>query len=720
MMDATLSNFLRQQGYALCEYRGDGNFVLLAEPAPWFAEIWDVPPAEQNPVLRLGDTSPFLQNFLAEAETFWASGGAHELASGDWIETALDGRELPLECLALRVAGKKLLALQSRAAAFAERSRILQTARDGLLVHERLLKEIQKKEILLHCIIHDLSQPLTAMRGCFDCLTLEDASPRTQQLAELGRQQSEQQEEMIREVLKAFSADLQEGLQGGAVARELPEVVRCATETVEAFTPVFRSKGLSIRLDPRLAGHPGWRVKAETTRLKRIFSNLVENALRHAPAGSMVTLGAVEEPPYVKAFVEDEGPGLPKDFLASSAFKLFGKGKEGGKAGLGLYFCRITVERWGGSIGCESVAPKGSRFWFRLPVAKQTAVLHSNPAAISESAKSPAEIVNGKQRAFAKQNLPTLAPSGKPLRILLADDDPAIRELTELLISRQGYSVFAVTNGEDALKALDTYQFDVVLLDDEMPRLSGAETARRLRAQEKDTGRHQFLLSMSGNNTEADKLRLQQAGMDACLSKPFRAEELKALLARLALEKGDAGEKPTESQAASPSQGNAPTSAPGKTPVSSSAVSSNAISPEPDLLARVGGDPKLLRRVIKIFLKDRPKKISNLRRALARRDAPAVAAAAHAIKGPIALFAASSAKAIAEQLQETARQGQLADAPKLLRDLEEEIANLERKLRGYTAQASRARTPSEEHRPSAEAKSPAKVRAKAKRVRAKR
>ena len=54
---------------------------------------------------------------------------------------------------------------------------MLQTARDSLLVHERLLKEIQKKEILLHCIIHDLSQPLTAMRGCFDVLAHETASP---------------------------------------------------------------------------------------------------------------------------------------------------------------------------------------------------------------------------------------------------------------------------------------------------------------------------------------------------------------------------------------------------------------------------------------------------------------------------------------------------------------------------------------------------------------
>ncbi len=680
-MDATLSNFLRQQGYALCEYRGAGKFVLLGEPAAWFTEIWGA--GERGRVLRLGDVSSFLQSFLVEAETFWESGTGHELSSGEWMENTRDGRELPLECLALRVDGKKLLALQSRAAAFAERSRILQTARDGLLVHERLLKEIQKKEILLHCIIHDLSQPLTAMRGCFDCLTLEDASPRTQHLAELGRQQSEQQEEMIREVLTVFSADLQEGAQGGA-AREQPEIVRCATETVEAFAPVFRSKGLSIRLDPRLAGQGGWRVAGETTRLKRIFSNLVENALRHSPSGSVVTLGVEEDGPCVKAYVEDQGPGLPRDFLASSAFKLFGKGREGGKAGLGLYFCRITVERWGGSIGCESVTPKGSRFWFRLPMAKQPAAGTEKPAA--ETAKSNA----GAATAVDKKSVAALTANAKPLRILLADDDPAIRELTELLLSRQGYSAFAVTNGQEALRALDSYQFDVVLLDDEMPKLSGAETARRIRAQERGTGRHQFLLAMSGNNSEADKLRLQQAGMDACLSKPFRAEELKSLLARFSVQTAGGSEAPA----------GAPVPA------------SEAQSSEPDLLARFGGDPQLLLRIIKTFLKDRPKKIAALRKAFNCREAIALAAAAHAIKGPIGIFGAASAKALAEELQDVARQGQLASAPELLRRLEEEIANLEKKLRGYTAQASRAQTPSGKRRP--------RAKSKAKRARAKR
>ncbi len=339
-------------------------------------------------------------------------------------------------------------------------------------------------------------------------------------MVEIGKQQAEQQEEMIREVLKAFSADLQQSMESGVGAVTLPNLLTCAEETVTAFAPTFQAKGINLRLDPRLQGHRGWTVMGEYTRLKRIFANLVENALRYAPAGSTVTLGIDEDSPYLKAYVEDQGAGLPADFQASEAFKLFAKGKEGGgKAGLGLYFCRVTVERWGGTIGCETVVPHGARFWFRLLAAKE-----QKTAEGATGAGAPA-----RQTTQAVPSV--LAPA---LRVLLAEDDAAIRELTELLLARQGHEVVTVGTGLDVLRLLGKEQFDVVLLDDEMPRLGGAETAKRIRAAEKTGDKHQFILSLSGNNTEADRRRLLDAGVDACLSKPFRADELNQTLAKFA------------------------------------------------------------------------------------------------------------------------------------------------------------------------------------------
>src|SRR5271155_1950451 len=226
-MSSVLQDFLQIQGFVLCEYHGAGEFSMLSAAPDWFEWIWGAPDGKKN-ILRLGDKSAFLEGFLPDAKDFWKAGKAGTLASGSWVETLRDeigmAHEIALEGSALTIGGKRVLAIRNQAEAFVEKSRVLQAARDALLVHERLQKEIQKKEILLHCIVHDLSQTLTAMRGCFEILALEEGTARARQVVEVGRQQSEQQEEMIREVLKAFSADLQESIGSVAASHALPNL----------------------------------------------------------------------------------------------------------------------------------------------------------------------------------------------------------------------------------------------------------------------------------------------------------------------------------------------------------------------------------------------------------------------------------------------------------------------------------------------------------------
>jgi CheY-like chemotaxis protein len=406
--------------------------------------------------------------------------------------------------------------------------------------------------------------------------------------------------------------------------------------------------------------------------------------------------------------VEDQGPGLPKGFGATDAFKLFAKGKEGGgKAGLGLYFCRITVERWGGTIGCEAVVPKGARFWFRLLAGKEQSITKRDgenlkrDVATREGSELATDATNvpgttnvtgasnamgatggmGARLRESERHLEGVAPVDAELplptppaslEVLLADDDSAIRELTELLLTRQGHKVVAVDNGQDALRVLSSRPFDVVLLDDEMPGLNGAETARRIRASEKGGDKHQFLLSLSGNNTEADQRRLLQAGVDACLSKPFHFEDLNKAMARLVFPVPEAAKAFAASNAARDTAGDV----------------------RAGLLQRVGGDAELLRRMIKIFLKDYRKKMALLRQALARKDAAALAATAHALKGSVSIFGAAEARQFAEELQDMGRQGQISGAAERLKLLEDQIVILEKKLRGYTREASRTGSPS--------------------------
>ena len=179
-------------------------------------------------------------------------------ASGS--NAAPGGREIALEASAFRMAEKRILLIRNPQKQFAEDVRVLQKARESALAHERLLREIQKKEILLHCVIHDLSQPLSAMRGCFSLLAAEKLSPKLRGLIEIGQRQSQNQEEMIRGVLQAFSAELaaQEAVPRDAASA--PDLAKCAQEIAQGFFRCVRGARRADRircaggLDAQLAG----------------------------------------------------------------------------------------------------------------------------------------------------------------------------------------------------------------------------------------------------------------------------------------------------------------------------------------------------------------------------------------------------------------------------------------------------------------------------------
>ena len=159
-------SFLAGQGYALFEYADDGDFCLVGEWPDWCANIWGAQPSGDQRI-GLADKSPFLENFLVDAKEFWRARSPGSVNSGNWIERGTDGREIPLEASARSLDGKRVLLMQNLSETFDQQQQWFQTARNSLLEHEKLLKEIQKKEILLHCIVHDLTQPLSAMNGVF-------------------------------------------------------------------------------------------------------------------------------------------------------------------------------------------------------------------------------------------------------------------------------------------------------------------------------------------------------------------------------------------------------------------------------------------------------------------------------------------------------------------------------------------------------------------------
>jgi len=243
------------------------------------------------------------------------------------------------------------------------------------------------------------------------------------------------------------------------------------------------------------------------------------------------------------------------------------------------------------------------------------------------------------------------------MRILVAEDSTESRELLIELLRHGGHTVAGVSNGREALDALDQGSYEVVFMDEEMPLVNGLDATRSIR----DRYAHQkrpVIIGLSGNTTESDERRCLEAGMDAFMSKPIRMAEVLAMLAVLMRRPGPTSSGSERARAGAKSRA--------------------------DLVAHLdratGGDRKLLRSLVRNFLTDAPKRLSALRQALGRNDAQGLASAAHALKGSLGLFGADRAARAARNLQVIGRLGKLDGADRELRALEAEFGALEQEL----------------------------------------
>lgn len=343
-----------------------GSFAIVGTIPDWFNNFYGDTTQEPDG-LNLGQQFPFLENFLIDAEDYWIEKGAEPLKSGLWTEINILGNECHLEASAVCLKDKKILLIECLGIAYEEKHSLIQKARQNNLTYQHLIKEIQKKEILLHCFVHDIAGQLTGLNCCFALLALENLTPKGRERLEIGRKQCTKQEMLIQEILKAFSAEVKSLEAFSLDPAHAPDAIICAMEVVDALLPTFTFNKMQLQLAADIDKSKDWKVVGENSRLERVLFNLVENALRHSPAGSTVTVNLQEDGEFILVSVDDEGFGVPPE-LSKNLFQKFSQGREkAGKAGLGLYFCRITVERWGGSIGYSPRSERGSRFWVRLP-----------------------------------------------------------------------------------------------------------------------------------------------------------------------------------------------------------------------------------------------------------------------------------------------------------------------------------------------------------------
>lgn len=341
----------------------EGAFAPLTEIPEWLAAL--CPDLGGSAAVRLGETFPFLDAFLFDAEEHWSSEATENLESGPWIEVDGDGAEQYLEATVTTIQGRRLLVVERPTVTYEQYLAAIQTGRETSLDRDRMVRDSQRKEVLLHCIVHDLKGPLSGIVGALAMLQRK-APAEAKEMVEIGQRGASRLDMLIQGILSAFKAEIDALESFEFDAANAPSALACASDAAISMAPAFRMAGVELELDPDLDPTGDWRVVAEKVRLDRVVANLLGNALRYSPRGSAVRIGLARDDERVRFSIEDRGPGVAED-ARGGLFKKFSQGKtKAGSAGLGLYFCRITVERWGGEIGYEPRDGGGSRFWFTL------------------------------------------------------------------------------------------------------------------------------------------------------------------------------------------------------------------------------------------------------------------------------------------------------------------------------------------------------------------
>jgi len=367
MSNTILSDLFVALNILVLERIDVGIFRIISKVPDWLQRFCSQTLTFGMNMLIPQEEFAFLENFLFDAEEFWHRNSIGKLSSGLWSEKNLNGYEEQMEAYALCIDGSKILLIELGEDKYQDKQHLIQVGREQELNYQHLLKDNQKKEVLINCIIHDIAGQLSAINCCLALLEFENLTPKGKENLEIARKQSIKQEMLIRNILDTFSAEVR-SLENFIVDIDAaPDILVSIQETIELFKSTFALSNQQLELAANIDLAADWKVVGEKSRLDRVMTNLVENAYRHSPQDSTVTIGLQAEEESVLLTIDDEGEGVSPE-MAESLFQKFAQGKNNsGRSGIGLYFCRMTIERWGGSIGYLPRQEGGSRFWFRLP-----------------------------------------------------------------------------------------------------------------------------------------------------------------------------------------------------------------------------------------------------------------------------------------------------------------------------------------------------------------
>ena len=496
----------------------------------------------------------------------------------------------------------------------------------------------KSKSEFLATMSHEIRTPMNGVIGMAGLLLDSGLTPLQRSYAEIIRTSGQSLLAIINDILD-FSKIEAGMLELELVSFRLRELLK---GTIELQTMQASEKGLSLTW--QVAPEVPDLVRGDPGRLRQILLNLVSNAIKFTGQGTVEVMVAAQQQDETGLTlllqVRDTGIGIPEEIQAR-LFTPFSQAdsattRKYGGTGLGLAICRQLAELMEGEVGVQSRPGVGSTFWcsFRLqPGLASELAPEAEPAAAPDSDRQQ---------------------DNQRFRILVAEDNPVNQQVALHILTRLGYRADTVANGLEAVNALRTIPYDLVLMDYHMPELDGVEATRLIREAGSGVLDSRVpIICMTASVMQSDREKFMTVGMDDLLPKPVQPGELGQLLSTWLK-----AEARPENCPAVPDRQESP-----------------QVLDREGTLQRLGGDEELLLHLITIFADNVPGLMDALHDALIFSDnQEQLVCHAHNIKGAAGNIGAEALRAVALQLETAAEEGRFDVMKGLMPQLRAEYA----------------------------------------------